>query len=295
MPAGLTTALGAEVVLAGAETRHETTRAGTAVLAERVRAGGAAFATAPGGTTPAPAAAPIAGTATGTAGATGTGSIATAARTATAGATAATRATPASAITEIARRRRELPADTGARHLAATWPLVFLLVFLVRAGLEAAETARLVAVAIASTAATAPIIIAPAALRAGDAIDDVVELAAGDRALRPFLALEHAHEADVVDAIADDIERLEQPLGALGLYVQRRRDGVDRRILLGRLCLALTGRRRGRSFARRFPGRFGRRRRLRRCGSAPTSCRARSRRVTEQQRGEFGEGLHRTG
>jgi hypothetical protein len=292
--ARLPTAFRAEVVLAGTEPRHESAGSRTAVLAERVRPRGAALAAASSGTASTPTAATIAGTAGTGAGTTGTAAVATAARAAPTWAASTTGTPSASAIAEVPRRRRELPADAGARHLAATRPIVFLLVFLVRAGLEAAQAARLIA--IATAAATAPIVVAPTALRTGDAVDDVVELAARDRPVWTLLALEHAHEANLVDPVADDVERLEQTLGALGLNTERRSHGVDGWILFGRLGLALTARLRGRgSFARRFRGRFGCRCRLRRCRPAPTGCRTRSGRVTEQQRGEFGEGLHRTG
>ena len=177
----------------------------------------------------------------------------------TTGATPATRATPTAAIAtaEIARRRGELPADTGARHL--TTPRTVITLGL-RLGLrivelQAAEATRLrraalsaeptattaaatTAAAIATTAATITTTavvatIVAAALRAGDAIDHVVKLAAGDRAVRALLALEHADQADLIDAITDDVERLDQALRAIGLDADGLGDRLDDRIVLG--------------------------------------------------------------
>src|SRR5262249_55184299 len=141
--------------------------------------------------------------------------------------------------------------------------IVFLLFFLLRARLQAAETARLVAIAttaepatsttstsstssatttlaaLAASTSTAATIVAIAATArcTCDAIDHVVELAARYRAVRSLFALEHAHETDLVDAVADDVERLEQALGTVGLDVERARHRIGRRILLGRLRL----------------------------------------------------------
>jgi hypothetical protein len=166
------------------------------------------------------------------------------------------------AIAEVTRRCRELPADACARKLATTGTVVILLLFLGRAELEAAEALGLVAIAAAaeSTAATATAgtattaalaatttttlaaattaIITTRTLRAGDPIDHVVELAARDRTMRTLLALEHAHEANVVDATADDVERLEQARGAIGLHAECGCDRTDRRIFLRR-CVGL--------------------------------------------------------
>jgi len=209
------------------------------------------------------------------------------------GATAATRATPAATIAtaEITRRRRQLPADTGARHLTATRAIVTvgLRLGLRVAELQAAEAARLrgTTVAAAEPAATAGTTAAIAtatttaitsattvvaaiiatALRAGDAIDHVVELAAADRAVRAFLTLEHADQANLVDAIADDVERFDQALRAIGLNADGFGHGLDDRVVLGgrrrrsafglhRLGLAtLTGVARVRRFRTAFDGR----------------------------------------
>jgi hypothetical protein len=203
----------------------------------------------------------------------------------TAGATPATwttTRTTTAATTEIARRRRQLPADTGARHLPAAGTIVAvgLRLGLRVAELEAAEATRLrrTAVAAESTAAatatttaaitaaattaiaTAAItcaIVAPA-LRAGDAIDDVMELAARDRAVRALLALEHADPANLIDTIADDVERLDQTLRAIRLNADRFGDRLHDGVILGR-------RRRGGAFGLhrlglalgRFGGDFG--------------------------------------
>src|SRR5690606_27599668 len=228
--AGDVGSLGTEVVLAGTEPRHEATCAGTAVLPERVlrtATGTRATRAAPAGTTRTTAA---------TTRATGSAS---AARTA---------ASTASTITEVARRRGELPADARARHLAAAGTIVVLALFARRARLEAAEATRTVAIAaateatgattatlatIAATTTTIVAIVATALLRRRDAIDHVMELSARDRALRALLALEHAHESNLIDAITDDVERLEQTLGALRLNVERGGDGFDGRILAG--------------------------------------------------------------
>jgi hypothetical protein len=324
-----TSALRTEVALAGTEARHEAALAGTAVLTERVLSLGTRTAR----TTRTATAARTTGTATaarttGTATAARTTGTATTTRTATATRTATT------AITELARRSRELPADARARHLAATRTIVVLLVFFGRADLEAAEAARLVAIAAtteATATATATTTLAAAAtlvattavitallLRTGDAIDHVVKLTARHRAMRTLLALEHAHEANLIDAIADDVERLEQTRRAVGLNTERRGDRVGRRILLGRLRLGRLAL--GRRLAAFGSGlatlddsglgagisRLGAgcicgfdiaraRRGSRRSGPGPTGSRTRSRSVTEQQRREFGQSLHRTG
>ncbi len=210
------------------------------------------------------ATATLAARTTGTAIATGTATWTTAA-TRTATARTATTATTA-AIPEIARRSRQLPADARTRHLAATGTIIFLLLFFRRADLEAAKATRLVAVAATTEAAatatttttatrtattttlaalTAATATATAALvaiatatacRSCDAIDHVVELAARDRVVRTLLALEHAHEAHLIDAIADDVERLDETRGAIGLDVERCSDGCDRSFVLLRRC-----------------------------------------------------------
>ena len=191
--------------------------------------------------------------ATGTAGAARTPRTTWPAGTATAAiASIATRATAAAAATatfHVTRRGGQLPADPRARHLAATRAIVLLGLVLLRTDLEAAETARLVAAIAAGATATAAAAIAAASTittaaavaivapapprRTGDAIDRVVKLAARDRAVRRRLALEHAHEPHLLDAVADDVERLDQPRRAIGLQVQLGRDRVDHRIGLG--------------------------------------------------------------
>jgi len=197
----------------------------------------------------------IATRATGTAGATRTTRAAI-----TAIATGATRATPrattATALAaEIARRRRQLPADTGSRHLSAARPVVFFGLVFLCADLEAAEATGLVAaIAAGSTrpaaattatvaaaipaaaAVTAPAIVAAPALCRCHAVDRVVVFAARDRAMGALFALEHAHQAHFVEAVADDVERFDQPGRAVGLDRQRARDRIDDRIrlLLGR-------------------------------------------------------------
>ena len=269
------------------------------------------------------------GTTTGTTTA-GTTRSATIATRATAIATIATRsaATLALAAAEVARRRRQLPADSGARHLTATRTIVFLLLFLLRTDLQRAEATRLVAIAAtsaASTAAATAIAIAAtatiitlattSACRRGDAIDDVVELAARDRAVRSLLALKHAHEANLVDAVTDDVECLEQARRAIRLNVQLRRERLHDRIALGRCrcglrnvgrrsfrcftaafaAFAAFARRRVtfRGFGRRGFGRlFGWRRRLRRWRCAMADCRARLRGFPQGQRRELRERLH---
>jgi hypothetical protein len=160
----------------------------------------------------------------------------------------------------VTRCGRQLPADARARHLAATRTIVFLLLFLrARRFDEAAEATRLVAIAtrttraagttatattaIATTAAATTTAITAAATtivaactaaittaRRGNAIDHVVKLAARDGAVRTRFALEHANETNLIDAITDDVERLEQTRGAIGLNTERARNGIDRRI-----------------------------------------------------------------
>ncbi|MCW5801851.1 MAG: hypothetical protein KIT31_05645 [Deltaproteobacteria bacterium] len=88
-------------------------------------------------------------------------------------------------------------------------------------------TTATAAIATAAAAAVAAIVAAPAAALTGDAVDDVVELAARDRAVRTGLALVHAHEADLVEAPADDVECLEQARRAIRLHRQLVRDVVD--------------------------------------------------------------------
>ena len=185
-------------------------------------------------------------------------------RTARTTGTATLARTTAAFAAEVARRCGQLPADTGARQLAATRTIVFLLLFFRRAELQAAEAARLRRTAIAAeataaatttpstaiaaaaaaataaiTAATAIIARTAAAGRTRDAIDDVVELAARDRVVRSLLALKHAHEAHLIDAIPDDVERFDQARCAIGLDAQRRRERLDMRIVLGRCRCAL--------------------------------------------------------
>ncbi|HUJ57708.1 MAG TPA: hypothetical protein VLX92_04435, partial [Kofleriaceae bacterium] len=77
--------------------------------------------------------------------------VALASRTPALGTAAATGA----AIAEVARRRGELPADAGARHLPAPGPVVVLALFLGRTDLEAAQATRLVAIAAPAEAAAA--------------------------------------------------------------------------------------------------------------------------------------------
>jgi hypothetical protein len=175
---------------------------------------------------------------------------------------AATRAA-AIATAEVTRRGGQLPTDSRARHLAATGTIVFLLLFFLRADLEAAEAARLVAITATAgataatattTAATSAItaaiiaIVATSARRTGDAIDDVVELAARDRTVRSLLALEHADETDLIDAVPDDVERFDQPRCAIGLHRELRRERLHDRIILrrgrrrlGHACLGRFG------------------------------------------------------
>ena len=189
-------------------------------------------------------------TTAGTAGTAGTATASIATRT-------AARTTAPAFAAHVARRARELPADAGAWHLAATGTIILLGVVLLCAGLQAAEAAGLVATVAAgttattATTATAATVAAAAAVvaiiaatplrRPGDAIDRVVKLAARDRAVRRLLALEDAHEPHLIDAIADDVERFEQPRRAIGLQLQLVRDGLDRRI--GRRCSGRVGRR----------------------------------------------------
>jgi hypothetical protein len=191
-------------------------------------------------------------------------------RTTATGTTAATSA----AIAKVARRSGELPADTGTRHLTAARTIVFLLLFLGGADLEAAETARLVAIAAtteatratataaatalaattALTAATAIVAVATTARRTGDAIDHVVKLAARDRAMRARFALEHTNQAHLVDPVADDVERLDETRGTLRLNVERCGDRRDRGFVLWRRCGL---RRFTAAFAGRLGGRLG--------------------------------------
>jgi hypothetical protein len=200
-----------------------------------------------------------------TAGTTGTARTTRTARTIATWTTAATARAAALATAEVARRGRQLPTDSRARHLAAAGTIVFLLLFLLRADLEAAEAARLVAItatagataataaattAAATSAITATIIaiVATSARRTGDAIDDVVELAARDRTVRSLLALEHADETDLIDAVPDDVERFDQPRCAIGLHRELRRERLHDRIILrrgrrrlGHACLGRFG------------------------------------------------------
>jgi len=162
--------------------------------------------------------------------------------------TSATFATTTAAA-EVTRRRGQLPADPSARHLAATGPIVFFRCLFRRAVHEAAEAARLGRSAIASeatttastsaaafatttalTAVTAPIATVAAAIAtpAGNAIDDVMELAARHRAVRTLLALEHAHQTHLIDRATDDVERFEQTRCAFGLQTECFGDRADR-------------------------------------------------------------------
>jgi len=191
--------------------------------------------------------------------------------TGTATATRTTATTTAAFTTEVAGCCGQLPANPCARHLAATGTIVVLLVFFWRADLEAAEAARLVATTIATrtaaattttitaiaTATTAITAIATTTRGTGDAVDDVVELAARDRAVRTLLALEHAHEANLIDAVSDDVERFDQSRGAIGLHVERCGERLHRRIALGRRRCRLRDR-------RRFTAAFARLHRVRR-------------------------------
>ncbi len=255
--------------------------------------------------------------------------------------------TPTAAITtlpELARRRGQLPADTGARHLATPRTIVPRIgPVLLRADLEAAQPARLVsalaaeaaateAAATAATAAAAASAVTTAAFtsaaavvaltprRTRDAIDHVVKLAPRDRVVRAFLALVDADQADLIDRVADDVERLEQARGAIGLDRQRGCDRLDHRICRrGRRVASFGGRRLGRRvasfggsfaafggsfgafagcgsrFGRSFGRRFGRRRGLAfahlRRSRAACSC-ARLGRLAQGQRRELGERLH---
>jgi hypothetical protein len=270
-----------------------------------------------------------AGVATLTAGTTRTTATARAA-TGTTRATARTTTTTRTAI--LARRRRQLPADARARHLSATRTIILFRSLGLRADLQATEAARLVAIATtaaeatgpAGTTATAALATAAALaatatavtatlftarLRRRDAIDHVVELAARDRAMRTGLALEHAHEANLVDAIADDVERLEHARRAIGLHAELVRDEIDRRIgrSVGLRRLTTLGGLRGlgrllafgglltfgrlltfRGGSRLGRGRLGRRRR----GLGARGLRARCGRISQDQRGELGERLH---
>jgi hypothetical protein len=205
-----------------------------------------------------------------TAGTTGTARTTRAARTIATWTTAATARAAAIATAEVTRRGGQLPTDSRARHLAATGTIVFLLLFFLRADLEAAEAARLVAItatagataatagatttATATSAITAAIIaaiiaiVATSARRTGDAIDDVVELAARDRTVRSLLAMEHADETDLIDAVPDDVERFDQPRCAIGLHRELRRERLHDRIILrrgrrrlGHACLGRFG------------------------------------------------------
>ena len=187
----------------------------------------------------------------------------------TTGTTATTARTTGATTTEVARCGRQLPADSGARHLATTGTIIVLRRFLRCAELQASKAAWLVAIAAwtaeaaattaataaatgstataiaatATTASTAAIIVAAAPARlTGDAIDHVMKLAARDRAVRTLLALIDAHLADLVDPVADDVERLEQTRGAIGLNTERGRDRFDRRIGRARCGLATFAR-----------------------------------------------------
>jgi hypothetical protein len=185
--------------------------------------------------------------------------VVVAARAAAAGTTAV--------VARIARGGGELPADAGAGHLAALRAIVVLALAVLRAaalvadGLEAAEAARLVAAiaagaaeaaaaaattaaATAATAASAAVIATAAAIalataalrRAGDAVDRVVVLADRRRAGRALLALEDADEADRLEVGADDIERLDQALRAIGRDRQLAGDALGEGLGFEPLC-----------------------------------------------------------
>lgn len=180
--------------------------------------------------------------ATGATGATGT------ARTATRS-PSSTRSTPTA---ELARRRGQLPADTGARHLTAARTIVVLALLFRCARLEARQATRFAitartaaatiattgttatAIATGTTAATITAIAAVAAvvtaLLAGDAVDHVVKLAPRNRTMGAGLALIHANQANLIELIADDLERLEQARGAIWLNAKRRSDCVGKRV-----------------------------------------------------------------
>jgi hypothetical protein len=159
-----------------------------------------------------------------------------------------------------------LPADARARHLSASGPIVVARALFGGPDLEAAEAARLVATLSARTArassaaaiaasaspaaAAAPVIaVAAAALGRHHAVDRIVKLAPRDRSVRALLALEHAHQAHLVEPIANNIERFDHARGPVGLDAQSARDRVGDRIGLGLggdLTAALTA-----AFARR--------------------------------------------
>jgi len=336
-----------------AETATATTAAGTTTEAAATittgatRATWAATAIATRTTGSAEATSAARTTATGTA----AGTASTTAITITAGTTRTTTATRATTsartFAEIARCRGELPADARTRHLSTSRTIVVGLLFLFRTELEAAEAARLRGTALAAestaaaatataTTATAITTTATAAIIAtfattltltGDAIDHEVKLAALDRTVRAGLALEHANEANLIDAIADDVERLDDPRRLVGLQASRLGDCLHDRIVLGgrrglgrfglhRLGLATLGlgrcRRIGCRRIRRFCRRCRRgfatvaesrlahrrsrlvldhRRRCRVCGTS-TGGGTSGRGLAEGQRREFGERLH---
>ena len=139
-----------------------------------------------------------------------------------------------------------MPADPGTRHLTATRSVILLVLDLRPAEFEAAKPARFVApiatrsgraAASAATTTAATTVPATTAIVAAapwrstrDAIDHVVKLAASHRAMRTLLALVDAYEPHLVERVADDIQRFEQPRRTIGLHRQRRRNRFDRRI-----------------------------------------------------------------
>lgn len=233
--------------------------------------------------------------------------------------TATTSLATSLATTEIARRGGELPADSRARHLAATGTIVFLLLFFGRAVDEAAEALGLVAIAAtaeatrattttaatatatisaaATTAITAAVIAIATLLLTGDAIEHVVELAARHRAVRSGLALIHAHETNRFDVAADDVERFEQARRAIRLHAENGRDVIDRGIRrlrgVGRRIARGVARRRvtvRRCIALRCRSLLGRR--SLRCCRRPTVRGACLGRFAQGQGGELGERFH---
>jgi hypothetical protein len=176
----------------------------------------------------------------------------------------------AAVVARIARRAGQLPADAGAGHLAARGAVVVATLAFLRTaalvadGLEAAEAARLVATAGAAEAAAttaaaatatagttaiaaaatavvattaAAVIAAAAALRrTRNAVHRVVVLADGRGAGRALLALEDADESHRLDVGADDVERLDQALRAVGRDGDLAGDALGEGLALEALC-----------------------------------------------------------